>query len=61
MPAGRLGRELQPGDTAALGDLPGGQRTTLTATTNHEPPLSGNKWSEILDRTKESGETRQDR
>jgi hypothetical protein len=35
--------------------------TTLTATTNHELSLSGNKWSAIFDRTKESGETRQDR
>ena len=35
--------------------------TTLPATTNHELSLSGNKSSEIFDRTKESGETRQDR
>lgn len=35
--------------------------TTLPTTTNHELSLSGNKWSEIFDRTKESGETRQDR
>ena len=58
VPAGRAGRELQPGETSALGDLPGGQRD------DHDEPelcLSGNKWSEIFDRTKESGETRQDR
>jgi hypothetical protein len=58
VPAGRAGRELQPGDTAGLGDLPGGQRD------DHDEPelsLSGNKWSEIFDRTKESGEARQDR
>ena len=41
--------------TSALGDLPGGQRTTLTTLTNHELTLSGNKSSEIFDRTKESG------
>ncbi len=35
--------------------------TTLTKLTNHELSLSGNKSSEILDRTKESGGTRQDR
>ena len=33
--------------------------TTLTTTTNHELSLSGNKSSEISDRTKESGGTRQ--
>ena len=58
VPAGRAGRELQPGDTSALGDLPGGQRDDHD---EHELSLSGNKWSEIFDRTKESGETRQDR
>ena len=58
VPAGIAGRELQPGDTSALGDLPGGQRDDHD---EHELSLSGNKWSEIFDRTKESEETRQDR
>ena len=36
----------------------GGQRDDAD---DHELSLSGNKWSEIFDRTKESGERRQDR
>jgi hypothetical protein len=44
VPAGRAGRELQLGDTSALGDLPGGQRDDHD---EHELSLSGNKWSEI--------------
>jgi hypothetical protein len=58
VPAGRPGRELQPGDTSALGDLPDGQ---LDDHDEHELFPSGNKWSEIFERTKASGETRQDR
>jgi len=44
VPAGRAGRELQPGDTSALGNLPGGQRDDHD---EHELSLSGDKWSEI--------------
>jgi hypothetical protein len=47
--------------TSALGDLPGGQRDDADDPDDHELSLSGNKSSEIFDRTKESGGTRQDR
>jgi len=58
VPAGRLGREFQTGDTPALGICLAASGAT---TTNTSCPCPVTKWSEIFDRTKESGETRQDR
>jgi hypothetical protein len=40
VPARRARRELQPGDTSALGDLPGGQRDDADDHDEHELSLS---------------------
>jgi len=45
VPAGRAGRELQPGDTSASGDLPGRQRDATTNTNCPCPATSGARFS----------------